>query len=254
MTAMTKSTTAPSTYARAAGFLYLAIIVSGIFAEFFVRASLVAPGDATATANNIMAAEGLFRFGIAGDFIMLASDVALALVFFVLFKPVSHALSLLAAFFRLAQAAILGLNLLNLFSALQLLSGAGYLTVLGADQLHAQALFYLDAHSTGYSIGLVFFGLSCFVLGYLVVKSGYVPRILGILLLFAAVGYLTDSFAGFLLPNYASYADLFAVVVFVPAIIGELSLCLWLLIKGVNVQRWNGTTAVDSTHANAMAA
>ena len=223
--------------ARIAGVLYLTIIIAGIFAEFFVRQSLIVPGDATATANNIMASEGLFRVGIAGDLIMIMCDVALALIFYVLLKPVSNALSLLAAFFRLAQAAILGINLLNLFFVLQLLSGADYLTVFGADQLHALVLLFLNGHSIGYSIGLVLFGLSLFVLGYLVFKSGYFPRILGVLLIIASLGYLIDSFASFLLPTYEAYEATFALVVFLPAFIGELSMCLWLLVKGVNVQR-----------------
>ena len=184
-----------------------------------------------------MASESLFRIGIAGDLIMIISDVALALIFYVLLKPVSNSLSLLAAFFRLGQAAILGINLLNLFFVLQLLSGADYLAVFGADQLHALVLLFLNGHSLGYSIGLVLFGLSLFVLGYLVFKSGYFPRILGILLVIASLGYLIDSFASFLLPNYHDYEAIFALVVFLPAFIGELSMCLWLLIKGVNVQR-----------------
>jgi hypothetical protein len=221
--------------ARVAGVLYLIIIIAGIFAEFFVRQSLIVPGDAAATANNIMASEGLFRAGIAGDLIMIMSDVALALVFYVLLKPVSNSLALLAAFFRLAQAAILGINLLNLFFVLQLLSGADYLAGFGANQLHALVMLFLNGHSIGYAIGLVLFGLSLFVLGYLVFRSGYFPRILGLLLIVAGSGYLIDSFASFLLPAYDNYEALFALVVFLPAFIGELSMCLWLLLKGVKV-------------------
>ncbi len=127
--------------------------------------------------------------------------------------------------------------MLNLFFVLQLLSGAGYLTVFGAEQLDALVLLFLNGHSIGYSIGLVLFGLSLFVLGYLVFKSGYFPGILGVLLIVAASGYLIDSFASFLLPNYANYEAIFALVVFLPALIGELSMCVWLLVKGVTVQR-----------------
>jgi hypothetical protein len=221
--------------ARVAGVLYLVIIVTGIFAEFFIRQSLKVPGDATATATNIMASEGLFRVGIAADLIMILSDVALALAFYVLLKPVSQPLSLLAALFRLGQATILGINLLNLFFALQLLSGADYLTAFSADQLHTMALVFLNAHSTGYSLAMVLFALSLLVLGYLVFKSGYIPKILGILLIVASVGYLIDSFASFLLPNYKAYETIFVLVVFLPAFIGELAMCLWLLIKGVRV-------------------
>ena len=117
--------------------------------------------------------------------------------------------------------------------------GAGYLAVFGTDQLQALVLLFLKGHSLGYSIGLVFFGLSLFVLGYLVFKSGYFPRILGVLLIVASSGYLIDSFAGFLWPAYDDYAAIFALVVFLPAFIGELAMCLWLLVKGVKVQQWD---------------
>lgn len=222
--------------ARMAGLLYLTIIFAGIFAEFFVRQSLIVPGNASATAGNILASESLFRMGIAADLIMIICDVALALAFYLLLEPVNRSLALLAAFFRLAQATVLGINLLNLFSALQLLSGANYLKAFGADQLYAQAMLDLNAHATGYSLGLVFFGLSVLILGYLIVRSGYIPGILGILLIFASAGYLVDSFAKVLMPNYDSFAAVFALIVFVPALIGELALGLWLLIKGVRDQ------------------
>jgi hypothetical protein len=221
--------------ARIAGILYVTIIVTGIFAEFFVRQSLVVPGDATATAGNIMAAEGLFRLGIAADLIMIMSDIGLALAFYVLLKPVSNGLSLLAAFFRLVQATILGINLLNLFFVLQLLSGAEMLAAFSAGQLHSLALMFLTGHGIGYSIGLVFFGLSLFVLGYLVFQSGYLPRIFGVLLVVAGSGYVIDSFAGLLLPTYSDFETVFALVVFLPAFIGELAIALWLLFKGVDV-------------------
>jgi len=225
----------PRHIAKIAGFLYLIIIISGIFAEFIVRSSLIVTGDATATAGNILASEGFFRAGIAGDLVMIMCDVALALLFYILFKPVSQALSLLAAFFRLVQAAILSVNLLNLFFVLQLLSGADYLNAFNSEQLNAQLLLFLNAHRTGYAIGLVFFGVQCLVLGYLIIKSGFIPRILGFLLIAASFGYLLDSFASFLLVNYTDYEEIFMLVVFVPAFIAELSLCLWLIVKGVSV-------------------
>ena len=218
---------------KIAGLLYLTIIIAGIFAQFFVRQGLIVPGDAAATAANIIASEGLFRLGIAADLIMIIADVALALVFYILFKPVSVALSLLAAFFRLAQATVLGINLLNLFFTLQLLSGADYLAVLGSDQLNALSMLFLDTHGTGYAIGLVFFGVNLFILAYLVLKSGYLPKVLGILLLAASIGYIIDTFARTLLLNYENYQPLFDLAVFTPAVIAELALALWLLFKGV---------------------
>lgn len=244
---------ANSKTARIAGVLYLTIILSGIYAQFFVRGSLIDPGNAAATANNIVASESLFRVGIAADLIMILCDVALAAIFYVLLKPVDNGLALLAAFFRLVQAAILGMNLLNLFLALQLVDVAEQLSVFGADQLYAQAMLYLDAHSTGYSLALVFFGIQCLVLGYLIFISGYIPKILGGLLIFAGLGYLIDSFASFLLPSYGDYAEIFALVVFVPALIGELALALWLMWKGVTVKDRDKRAAVQTAQAEGMA-
>ena len=227
----------PRKAARIAGFGWLIIIIAGIFAEFFIRMQLIVPGDAAATANNIMDSEWLFRISIVSDLIMLAFDVVEALALYVVLKPVNRSLALLAAIFRLVMDAILGINLLNLIVALLLLRGADYLTVFETDQLHAQALLFLNAHSSGYDLALVFFGLSLLVLGYLVFKSGYFPRVLGVLLIVASFGYLIDSLASFLLPNYDNYEAIFALVVFLPAFIGELSMCLWLLLKGVKVQQ-----------------
>jgi len=235
--------------ARVAGLLYLVIIIAGMFGEFFVRQSLIVPGDAAATANNIMASEMLFRAGIVADLVMIMADVALALIFYLLFKPVSNGLALLAAFFRLAQAVVLGINLLNLFFALGLLSGADYLAVFGADQLDALSMLFLNAHSVGYSLGLLFFGVNLLILGYLVFKSGYVPRIFGILLIAASLGYLIDGLAKVLLPNYAEFQPIFDMVVLTPAFIAELSLGLWLLLKGVKIQERDTERALNTTQA-----
>lgn len=222
----------PRTYARTAGLGYLMIIVCGIFAEFFARGSLIVPGDAVATAGNIAASEQLFRIGIAGDLIMLLSDVVLAWALYAIFKPVHASLAMLAAFLRLVHAAVYGANLLNLFMVLRLLSGANELGGFDAGHLQSLVSLFLNGHSTGYLIGLVFFGLHCAVLGYLIYRSGYIPRILGILLLFAAFGYLVDCFAQVLMPNYQAVQSIFMLIVFVPALIGELSLSLWLLLAG----------------------
>ncbi len=220
------------TVAKTAGFGYLIIIIAGIFAEFFVRSALIVPGDATATAGNIMASEGLYRIGIAGDLVMLVCDVVVAWALYVLLKPVNKGLALLAAFFRLTHAAINGINVLTMFIPLFLLSGAGYLTGFTTDQLHAHMMLFLDAHNYGYVIALVFFGIHCLILGYLIIKSRYIPNILGILMIAASFGYLIDSYAHILISNYADYAMIFLVIVAVPAIIAELSFCLWLLFTG----------------------
>lgn len=235
-------------WARTAGLGYLVIIVTGIFAEFFVRSSLVVPGDAAATAGNILASESLFRSGLAGEFLMLLSDVLVALALYAVFSGVNRTLALLAAFFRLVHAAIVGLNLLNTWVPLLLLSGSPYLAVFEAGQLHALALLFLEAHSYGYVIGLVFFGVHCMVLGYLVFVSGFMPRVLGVLLMGAAVGYLVDSGARTLLPTYADHEGTFTLLVFVPAFVAELSFCLWLLVKGVDAAAMQPSGSSGATY------
>jgi hypothetical protein len=224
------SKTSHLVYARVAGLLYLIIIAFGIFSEVFVRSNLIVTGDATSTAANILASGWLFRAGFAADSIMLLSDVAIAVLFYVLLKPVNNVLALTASAFRLAQAAILGFNLLNYYAALLLLSGKVYTTVFEPGQLHALATLFLDIHSHGYDLGLLFFGLSNIILGYLVAKSGYFPRALGYGLIAAAIVYLSGSFTLFLFPSHVSLIKPLYIVPF----IAELSFCLWLMVKGVN--------------------
>lgn len=218
-------------YARIAGLLYLIIIVFGIFSEVFVRSSLIVSGDASATATNILASKWLFRIGFATDSIMLLSDVAIAVLFYVLLKPVSNTLALTAAVFRLTQAAILGFNLLNYYAAMLLLSGIEYATSFTSDQLYALVMLFLTLHSHGYDLGLLFFGLSSLILGYLVIKSDYFPGIFGVGLIAAAAVYLTGSLMRFLSPDYLT----FITPLYIVPLLAELSFCLWLLIKGVRV-------------------
>lgn len=222
----------PLVYARVAGLLYLIIIVFGIFDEAFVRARLVVPGDAAATAENILTSEWLFRIGFVGDTIVFFADVAVAIILYVLLKPVSKPLAMMAAAFRLTQTAVLGLNLLNHYAALLILSGAGYLTAFDADQRNALALLAMEAHSHGYDLALLFFGMSCLVLGYLVVKSDYFPAILGYLLAAGGVVYLIGSYTLFLFPTAVDTVA----PIYIVALIAELAFCLWLLVKGVRTQ------------------
>ena len=227
----------PRATSRIAGILYLLIIASGIFAEFFVRTGLIVSGEPAVTVNNIAVSIGLFKLGIAGDIVMIICDIAIALIFYHLLKPVNKSLSLLAAFFRLVQAAVLGANLLSLFKVVQIVGKADYLSGFSPDQINSMVMMNLDSHTTGYSLALVFFGFSILILGYLIFKSGYIPKILGVLLIIASIGYLTDSFASFLFANYEVYKDIFQTVVFAPAFIGELAFALWLLLKGVKLQQ-----------------
>ena len=136
--------------------------------------------------------------------------------------------------FNVIGVPIMCINMLNHFASLYVLSGADYLSVFSVEQLNALALFFLNLHNYGYIIAQVFTGTWLLPLGYLVYKSGYFPRILGLLLMIAGVGYLVDLFVKFLLPDYA---DLIEAIVLTPASIGELSFLLWLLIRGVKTQR-----------------
>jgi len=219
-----------------AGLGYLLIIVLAVFAEFFIRSRLLVPGNPAATTKNIVASEGLFRVGICSYLIVAVTDLLIAWALYVFLRPVNRSLSLLAAWFRVAHAIILGIALTSLLGVLQLLSGLDYLAAISTAQLSAQVMLSFDAFNDGWLIGLVFFGVHCLILGYLILRSDYVPPVLGMLLILAALGYLIDSFAHFLLPDYASYQTVFLVIVAVPAIIAELTLCLWLLWKGRRAQ------------------
>jgi hypothetical protein len=176
---------APHFGGRVAGVLYLVIIVAALFAEAFVRDRFIVSGDAAATAANIQAHEWLYRLGGAADLVAFACDVAVALIFYELFKEVSPSLSLLAAFFRLMHAAIAGLNTANHFAPLVLLGGAHFLSAFSTDQLQALALLSLRLHALGYQIALVFFGFHCLLIGYLIWRSSVLPRPLGALLAIA---------------------------------------------------------------------
>ena len=228
--------TSPQLYARIAGVLYLINIACGIFGEIFVRAHLVVAGDASATAHRIMASEFLFRCGIAGDLIMHITDVPMAVIFYVLLKPVSKDLSLLAALFGMLQTAILCANKLNLVTVLLLLSGSNYLKAFDPNQPQALASLSLSLHEHGFGIGLVFFGVSCIVTGYPMLRSGYFPKVLGVMQAMAGISYLINSFAQLLFPSLAN--KMFPAIV-LPAFIGELATCVWLIVKGINISKWD---------------
>ena len=218
-------------YAKMAGLLYLVIIVGAGFGEGYVRQTLLVSGDAATTASNIRAAETLFRFGFLGDLVAFMADAAVAVLLYVILRPVSRTLSLMAAAFRLvAHPAIGSVNLLNHLGALVLLGNAGTAGAFPPDQLEALALASLELHGYGYLIGGAFFGVHLALLGYLLYRSDLFPKWLGVLLLLAAAGYLTESFTAFVIP---ALAELGASFVVFTASLAEVSLCLWLLIRGV---------------------
>jgi len=206
--------------ARIAGFLYLIVAVFSGFAAS-VRSSLIVSTDAAATVNNILASETLFRISFVSDLIGQVFHILLVLVLYELLKTVNKNQALLMVILALVPVPIAMLNQLNQFAVLSLLKGTDY----------SQVMFFLNLHADGVFIAQIFWGLWLFPLGYLVFRSGYIPRILGVLLIIAGFGYLIDSFAEFLLPNYDLTISMFT-------FIGEVLFLLWLLIKGVNADRW----------------
>src|ERR1041385_3317233 len=190
---MTNDTVEPSpqVYARIGGILYLLIIVTGVLSELFTQGTLVVSGDAVSTANNIMASQSLWRVGIAGDILMHVFDIPLMLIFYILLKPVNKNLALLAVLFNLVQSAVLVANSLNLLMPLFLLGNADYLKVLEPNQLYTLAYLFIKLNDFGFGVGLIFFGFECLILGYLIFRSGYFPRFLGILMQIAGLSYLT---------------------------------------------------------------
>jgi hypothetical protein len=232
----------PRFKARMAGFLYLLIIVGALFAPFAVAPSGMMRGDAALpTVAQILASKPLYVFGGAAQLVLGACDIGVALIFYGLLKPVSRELALLAAFFRLVFVAIANVNVLNHFAPLLLLSGAEYLSAFKPDQLQALALVFIRLRTIGLDIALVFFGFHCVVLGYLLFRSTFFPRIVGLLLAIGGVGYMVNIFANVIPP--AIGAHLFPYIM-LPAGIAEISLTLWLIIVGVNASKWKAKASV----------
>ncbi len=216
----------------------VALIIMAIAAGFavgFVNESLIVPEDTVATANNIKASEMLFRTGIFSWLLIFVLDILIAWGLYIFLKPVNKSLSLLSAWLRLMYTAILGIALANLVIVLLLLSGDDYLTVFETEQIYALGLLFINGFHSIWSVGLIVFGLHLFALGYLVFKSGYVPKILGILLIIAAFGYLIIDGGKLLVPNFEDYRATFELIFMIPMIIGEVGLALWLLIKGTKI-------------------
>ncbi len=224
----------PGLKARIAGSLWLIVIVAGSFA-LMTTSSLIVRNEAAATANNILASELLFRVSVVADIVAGLCYVGVTVLLYGLLKPVSRSFSLLAAFFGLGGFAIGGPAFLSRLAALVLLEGDQYLSVFTTSQLQAMALTSLQLHVYGFHISLMLFGPQCIILGYLIVRSTFLPRILGVLLAIGGVGYIVSSFGIILSPSVGVLLSRFVL----PAgLVGEGSLTLWLLLKGVNNSRW----------------
>jgi hypothetical protein len=219
----------PRPRARITGVVYLLYFLTAVLGEFFLK-GLVVDGNAAATANNILAHQSLFRLGLATSLIATACYIAVTALFYDLFKPVNRGLSLLAAFFSLVGCAILAFASLFQLAPLVVLGGSQYLSVFKVEQLRALALMFLGLNTQANNICVVFFGIYCLLIGYLIFKSTFLPRILGLLMALAGLGWLT-----FLSPPLANHLSPYNLVL---GFLAELLLMLWLLVRGVNVQRW----------------
>ena len=223
--------TSPLVYARVAGGLWLILAIFGGFA-FVSVSSLLVPGEAAATVSNIMASESLFRIAILSDLFSQTVFIVLVLVLYKLLKPVNNFAALLMVVFVTVSVSLQSISALNQIAVLFLLSGADYLRAFPTDQLPALVLLFLNMREAGFEIiAQIYFGLWLLPLGYLVYKSGFLPRILAILLIIAGFGYLTSVVTFFLFPNFDTDISQFT-------FIGEVTMLLWLLIKGVNVEKW----------------
>lgn len=217
--------------ARIAGLLYLIVVLTGIFNLMYVPSKLIVWDNASVTFNNILESETLFRLGIMAGIICYTAFLILPIVLYKLLNQVNKTYAIGMVTLAVISVPLSLVNLLNKVNVLTLIDKAQYLQVIEADELQAQVLLYLDFYNNGIEIASVFWGLWLLPFGYLVFKSGFLPKILGICLMAGCFGYLTNFIGGFLFQNYAGLG--IARFVTLPASIGEIGICLWLLIIGI---------------------
>lgn len=215
--------------ARIAGFLYLIVAITGGFSMMYVP-GLIVSGDAAATVKNILANESLFRLGLVSALVCQVTFVFLVLELFALLKGVNRKLALMMTALVIASVPIACLNVLNQFAVLLLLSGADYLSRFTADQVNSAVMFFLDLNVHGIFIAEIFWGLWLLPFGWLVIRSGFIPRILGVLLLLGGCGYVINFHVHALFP---AFQQTVSAITALPLAISELSIVFWLLIKGV---------------------
>jgi Domain of unknown function (DUF4386) len=216
---------------RVTGLLYLVIVVFGMLSPT-VFETVVVPGDAAATADNVLGSLPLFGVSLVGWLVIVVVDVALSATFYLLLEPVGRALSLTVAALRLAYSAVLGALVPHVFEGYRLIVDARAEGALGVVGARSAALSHLEFFSTGFLVALVFFGAHLAGLGLLLHRSRYVPRIFGILLMAAGAGYILDSLFTVFIEGYGGFAT---AILLTPAVAGELGLTVWLLLKGVRV-------------------
>jgi Domain of unknown function (DUF4386) len=229
----------PRTIARTAGVLYLITILTGIFAEGYVSGRLVVPTDAMVTATNILAQRSLYRLGFAVYLVEMGCQMAMTMLFYQLFKPVSKNVSLVAAALSLAGCIIKTMARLFFYAPLIVLGGAPFLSVFTTPQLQSLALLLFKVNDHGAAIALVFFGAHTLLKGYLVIRSTFLPRALGVLTMLGGAGWLA-----FLFPplGYRLFPYIAAL-----GLLGSLAIITWLLVFGVDDERWRAQARVAAT-------
>ena len=220
-------------YARAAGIMFLISFVAGSFGEFYVPSKLIVAGNAAATVSNIVDHEMLFRLGFAGYLLEALCDVALALVLYVLLKPVHRNLALLSAFFGLLSTALFAVCEMLFFCAPFLVKNPVFAQSFTREQLDALVYFFVRVYASGAALFMVFYGSASLIRGYLIYRSGYIPRFIGVLFGLVGIAFIVKNFTLVLAPAY-SWDLLLA-----PAPIAVLVLTVWFLAKGVDVDKWN---------------
>lgn len=224
-------------YARLAGVLGLLSVVAGGFGEAYVPSVITVSGDPGATARNIVAAEALFRWGFAGYLVEALCDAALTMVFYVLLRPVHRNLAMAMVVFRIiATCGFASAQMLH-FAALPILGSASHVAAFESDQLHALAFTLITASAFGQSLFTMFYGVATVLLGWLIWRSTFLPRVFGILLIFVGIGFTARTFLLVLAPAYASTLLLAAAAVAFPPLL------VWLLLKGVDVAKWRERAA-----------
>ncbi len=215
---------------RIAGIIFLILAVTGIFAEFFVRQKLYVPGDLTATYTNITENQWLFRLGFVSDLIMSTSFFFYVFIMYTVFKKVNKNLSVLMLLLTAISVAMFCQNALNQFAGLKLLTTDYYVGALNYEQLQSLSIFFLNIHTDGYFVNQIFYGLYMYPLGYMIFKTGLAPKIIGAFLMLGAIVDIIGFMVYFLYPNNQS---VLLQNITIPADIGEISLCLWLVAMGL---------------------